>query len=187
MVRVKQTPKQKKFVEEYLLDLNATQAAIRAGYSKKTAKSQGQRLLTNVDIQAQITKLRDKLSAKSQVTRERILEEYRRIAFGDIRQVVTWDANAVTLTPSDDLSPEDAATISDVSQRITEKSNTVAIKQHSKPQALEGIRKMMGYDVPEEHNVNIGKRAEDHTDEELTAIIEGRGGDGAKKETEGAE
>jgi hypothetical protein len=44
--------KQERFVEEFLIDLNATQAAIRAGYSEKTAKSQGQRLLTNVDIAA---------------------------------------------------------------------------------------------------------------------------------------
>ena len=42
--------KQRRFVAEYLIDLNATQAAIRAGYSKKTAGSQGQRLLTNVEI-----------------------------------------------------------------------------------------------------------------------------------------
>ena len=46
----KLTEKQKKFVDEYLIDLNATQAAIRAGYSEKTARSIGQRLLTNVDI-----------------------------------------------------------------------------------------------------------------------------------------
>ncbi len=43
-------PKQEHFAEEFLIDLNATQAAIRAGYSKRTARSQGQRLLTNVDI-----------------------------------------------------------------------------------------------------------------------------------------
>ena len=46
----KLTAKQARFVAEYLIDLNATQAAIRAGYSKRTARSQGQRLLTNVDI-----------------------------------------------------------------------------------------------------------------------------------------
>lgn len=45
------TAKQKRFCDEYLIDLNATQAAIRAGYSAKTARSQGQRLLTNVDVQ----------------------------------------------------------------------------------------------------------------------------------------
>jgi phage terminase small subunit len=48
------TTKQRQFALEYMLDFNATQAAIRAGYSKKTARQQGQRLLTNVDIQAEL-------------------------------------------------------------------------------------------------------------------------------------
>lgn len=48
------------FCKEYLIDLNATQAAIRAGYSAKTAKSQGHRLLTNVDILARVKELKDK-------------------------------------------------------------------------------------------------------------------------------
>ena len=52
----KMTAKQMRFCDEYLVDLNATQAAIRAGYSEKTARSQGQRLLTNVDIQKEIEK-----------------------------------------------------------------------------------------------------------------------------------
>ena len=51
--------KQERFVEEFLIDLNATQAAIRAGYSEKTAKSQGQRLLTNVDIAAAFARAPD--------------------------------------------------------------------------------------------------------------------------------
>lgn len=52
----KLTDKQKKFVEEYLIDLNATQSAIRAGYSPKTANEQGARLLANVSIQEAISK-----------------------------------------------------------------------------------------------------------------------------------
>jgi len=54
----KLTPKQQRFCEEYMIDLNATQAAIRAGYSEKTAKQQGSRLLTNVDILARVRELR---------------------------------------------------------------------------------------------------------------------------------
>ena len=53
------TPRQEKFCVEYLIDLNATQAAIRAGYSDKTAYSMGQRLLKNVEIQSRIKKMRD--------------------------------------------------------------------------------------------------------------------------------
>ena len=48
------TPKQKCFINEYLIDLNATQAAIRAGYSPRTAKQQASRLLTNVDVAAAV-------------------------------------------------------------------------------------------------------------------------------------
>ena len=48
------TKKQKRFVEEYLIDLNATQACIRAGYKTKTANEQGARLLANVSIQEAI-------------------------------------------------------------------------------------------------------------------------------------
>ncbi|MFP3356857.1 terminase small subunit [Planococcus sp. SIMBA_143] len=55
---VKFTVKQQMFIDEYLVDLNATQAAIRAGYSERTAKSQGHRLLTNVDIRARIEELK---------------------------------------------------------------------------------------------------------------------------------
>ena len=55
------TDKQKRFADEYLIDTNATQAAIRAGYSKKTAYSQGQRLLTNVEIKTYIDEQLNKI------------------------------------------------------------------------------------------------------------------------------
>jgi phage terminase small subunit len=58
--------KQERFVEEFLIDLNATQAAIRAGYSEKTAKSQGQRLLTNVDIAAAFARAQGRKGARAQ-------------------------------------------------------------------------------------------------------------------------
>jgi hypothetical protein len=67
------TPKQAAFVMEYLKDLNATQAAIRAGYSEKTADQQASRLLTNVKVQEAVTKGREKLAAKVEVTTERVL------------------------------------------------------------------------------------------------------------------
>lgn len=59
--KLKLTPKQKAFIDEYLIDLNATQAAIRAGYSKKTAYSQGQRTLKNVEVQNRIAEQLEKI------------------------------------------------------------------------------------------------------------------------------
>jgi len=65
--------KQHRFAQEYLIDLNATQAALRAGYSEKTAKSQGQRLLTNVDVQAAISQGIKVRSQRTEVTQDYVL------------------------------------------------------------------------------------------------------------------
>jgi phage terminase small subunit len=79
------TPKQRLFVAEYLKDLNATQAAIRAGYSEKTARSQGERLLTHVDIAPAIAAKTAQQLEKVDLSAERVLEEMRRLALGDVR------------------------------------------------------------------------------------------------------
>lgn len=77
------TPKQQRFVEEYLIDLNATQAAIRAGYSAKTAYSIGEENLNKPDIASAIEERRAVLSEKAEVTQERIVAEFAKMAFYD--------------------------------------------------------------------------------------------------------
>ena len=79
----KLTEKQKRFCEEYLIDLTATQAAERAGYSKRTARSQGQRLLTNVDIQLYLKELMSKRSEHTGITADDVLKELKEIAFAE--------------------------------------------------------------------------------------------------------
>ena len=88
------TDKQKRFCEEYLIDLNATQAAIRAGYKEKTAYSQGQRLLKKVEVQKQIEEGKKNLSERVKVTQERVIEELSCIAFSkasDYAEVIEKD------------------------------------------------------------------------------------------------
>lgn len=68
-------PKQIKFVQEYVTDFNATQAAIRAGYSAKTAYSQGPRLLDNVEIKEEIRKHQQRLEINTDVSKKKILEK----------------------------------------------------------------------------------------------------------------
>lgn len=68
------TPKQTCFVAEYLIDLNATQAAIRAGYSERTARQQGDRLLTNVDIALAVQAAMDARSERTEITADYVLE-----------------------------------------------------------------------------------------------------------------
>lgn len=71
---VELTPRQSRFVDEYLIDLNATQAAIRAGYSEKTARSQGQRLLTNVDIGAAIQERMHQRAKRTKIDADYVLQ-----------------------------------------------------------------------------------------------------------------
>lgn len=83
MTDKKLTPKQQMFVKEYLIDLNATQAAIRTGYSEKTAQEQASRLLSNVIIKNEIQKHMDKRSEKTGIDGIRVLAEIECMAFYD--------------------------------------------------------------------------------------------------------
>ncbi len=79
----KLSPKQERFVAEYLKDQNATQAAIRAGYSKKTAAQQGSRLLMNVEVSKAVGKRQQRVAKKAEITVESLAAEYeeaRRLA-----------------------------------------------------------------------------------------------------------
>lgn len=89
--------KQAKFVEEYLVDLNATQAAVRAHYSEKTAASQGERLLRNVEIQNAITAAQKDRSERTEISQDRVLSELAAMAFYDPADI----AGAVIEKPAD--------------------------------------------------------------------------------------
>ena len=103
--------KQARFVEEYLIDLNATKAAERAGYSEKTAYSQGQRLLKHAEIQALITQKRLELAAKCDVSSERVVREVAALAFSDVRKLLNDDGSMKQISELDDVT---AAAVSSV-------------------------------------------------------------------------
>lgn len=96
------TPKQERFVAEYLVDLNATQAAIRAGYSPKTAQEQSSRLLSNVIIQKAVQDRRQQHQANTGLTVERVLTEAMRLAFFDIRKLTDAQGNPLPISELDD-------------------------------------------------------------------------------------
>lgn len=85
---MKLTEKQKRFCDEYIKLGNATQAAINAGYSKRTARSQGQRLLTNVDIKNYIDERMEQLASERIMSAQEILERLSLIAKADIKETV---------------------------------------------------------------------------------------------------
>lgn len=145
------TDKQKRFVDEYLIDLNATQAAVRAGYSEKTAYSQGQRLLKNVEVAEAIRIGQAKAAETAEVTIARVLQELSRIGFSDLRNAFT---EAGALKPprewDDDLAASIAA-VEVVTRNVgkdadgnTEIEHVHKLKLWDKNSALEKIAKHLG-------------------------------------------
>lgn len=91
MSETKLTPKQLMFVKEYLVDLNGTQAAIRAGYSPKTANEQAARLLANVSIKRTVQAEMDKRAQRVETKADSVLAELSRIGYADIRPLFKDD------------------------------------------------------------------------------------------------
>ena len=80
------TDKQKRFCDEYLIDCKATQAAIRAGYSKKTANEQGNRLLANVSVKAYIDERLEQLHTKKTADAQEVMEYLTSVMRGEHKE-----------------------------------------------------------------------------------------------------
>ena len=91
----KLTPKQQRFVDEYLFDLNATQAAIRAGYSPHTARQIADENLSKPYISAIISKSMAERSRRTGITNDRVLQELARIGFANAEDIINLDTGAV--------------------------------------------------------------------------------------------
>lgn len=107
----KLNPRQRRFVEEYLIDLNATQAAIKAGYSKKTARQIGEENLTKPAIALAVKLAISERSERTEVNADRVLREYARIGFFDIRKIFNDDGS---MKPIGELGDDEAAVIAGV-------------------------------------------------------------------------
>ena len=84
--------KQVRFCEEYIIDHNATQAAIRAGYSPATAKQIGSRLLTKVDVQEKVQEMAEQVTVSAIATAEEVLEHFTKVMRGELfDQVIKRD------------------------------------------------------------------------------------------------
>lgn len=140
------TPKQQRFVEEYLVDLNATQAAIRAGYSVNRADAMGHENLRKPEIAAAISVAKTKLSQSTGITVERIVREMARIGFMDIRKLVDDKGAPIPLRQLDD---DTAAAV--VGLEVCRTGNTemgvgdmLKFKLADKNKALENLMRHLG-------------------------------------------
>lgn len=150
----KLTPKQRRFCQEYLIDFNGSAAAIRAGYSKKTAAIIASENLTKPNIQAELNKLRGKAEKRTEITSDRVLEELAHVAFSRITNHLKFDEEGIQFKSSDDLDDSVIAAIESVTyiknSTVTEKGESESIRQtskvHNKMQALTLLAKYFGID-----------------------------------------
>ena len=143
----KLTPKQERFVDEYLTDLNATQAAIRAGYSKKTAGRQAIELLNKTHIAEEISSRKKKIADDTGITRDRIIKEMARLAFFNIKGLVDDDGKPKQVH---ELSDDVAAAINGIEITIIgnqedQESHVKKYRIPDKNKALENLAKILGY------------------------------------------
>lgn len=158
--------RQEKFCYEYCMDLNATQAAIRAGYSENTARSQASQLLTKLNIQARIRYLQDNLAETAGLSRLRVLNEHMKMAFSSIAHLHnTW----ISRKNFEELTEDQKSCIAEIDTKIkteyqynpgTEKKEPISveyvrIKLYDKQKALDSISKMLGFDAPTRIDVNL--------------------------------
>lgn len=138
----KLTPKQARFVTEYLVDLNATQAVLRAGYkmTEAAAATQGGRLLRNAEIQRAIQEARQAQEARTQITADRVLRELARVAFADVTAVTYIEDGHVRLMDSRELTEDQRAAIA----CAKEGAYGPEVRLHDKMRALELIGRHLG-------------------------------------------
>ena len=134
------TKKQKRFVEEYLIDLNATQAAIRAGYSPETAGAIGAENLKKPEIKSRIDKAMAERSRRTGVSADRVIQELARIGFAKLTDVV----NPETAEIRKDASEDDLACIQSVKIKPGEFGTEREVKMYDKRAALVDLGKHRG-------------------------------------------
>lgn len=136
-------PRQVFFVEQYLIDLNAKEAAIRAGYSRARAASRGYALLRLPDIRAAIAEAMARRAARTAITAERVLDEYARIAFADWRRFADWGPGGVRFTAARDLSPEDTPLIAELVDAGPRRGGLRRVKVFDKQAALNSLARIL--------------------------------------------
>jgi phage terminase small subunit len=147
------TPKKERFVAEYLVDLNAAQAAIRTGYSPKTAKVQGSRLLSDADVQAMIHAARTDMTQKLQISREAVVAELAKLAFanpldyGYVTEDGHWSTHLARTTRDQMAAVQEITSTSSVAGQGEDErviTRTTKLKLSDKRAALVDLGKHLG-------------------------------------------
>lgn len=147
-------PGRERFCREYVIDLNATQAYIRAGYSTKGAAQSAERLLRNADVKRRVAELQEGIEKRAMVDADWVISELVKIAKADIRKFYNPDGSLKKIVELDD---ECAAALSGAEAVELGESGAMLrkIKRWDRPKALELLGKHFGlWPQKVEHNIN---------------------------------
>lgn len=148
--------KQEQFCQEYIIDLNATQAYIRAGYEEKSANVTSSQLLANPKVQLRIQELMDERARRTEITQDKVLTELWSIAQEDIKNFLSFKPIAITTTSpitglpqtenKIDVEIKDSATIStkNISEVSIGKDGQFKFKLYCRDTALVNVGKHLG-------------------------------------------
>ena len=134
------TDKQERFCQEYCVDFNATQAAIRAGYSEKTADVIGIQNLGKLKVDERIAKLKASLEKRTQKTQADIIAELEYIGFSRITDVLKVNGSGINLIDSDKWTDPQSAAVESIAQT----KDGLRLKMYSKLDALKTLAQMHG-------------------------------------------
>lgn len=157
------TPKQEAFCFAYVETGNASEAYRRAydteNMSVEAIKAEAYKLRGHPDITLTIESLRNAQRRRHALTADRVLAEYAKIAFADAGDIFEWGPDGIRVKSVEDLTPDQRALVSEVSQTTTQHGGTIRVKLYDKLDALEKIGRHLG--IFEKDNAQSGKAAGD--------------------------
>ena len=142
--RTELTVKEQRFVEEYLIDGSAKNAAIRTQMKTRRPEKAGSHMLRRKRVAEAIARERLASAERTRISHDRILTEFARIAFAEIGDIAEWDEDGLRLKPARQMSKHDRAAVSEITSRQGKKGARMRVRMHSKLKALDALAKLLG-------------------------------------------
>jgi len=140
--------REKRFIQEYLIDLNVERAAVAAGYSRTMARTKAYSWVCNSKVKPHIylaiERAMKKREERTEITQDQVLKEIALLAFSKLPDFVKWGKKGVEIKDLNELTEEQAACVSEVQDLITKDNKNIKFKLHSKEKALEMLCRHLG-------------------------------------------
>lgn len=173
------TPRERRFLEEYAIDFDPAEAALRSGATPVTAQAVAASLLRKPAIAAAAQRLVAARQQQRRVTADRVIEEYARIAFADLRDFLDWGPEGVTLRAKEHLNDWQAGAIADI-EPPGANGKGARLRLHDKKAALDALARHLGLfrptDQPAESPTIDGRDPREVLRERLLRLVK-KGGD----------